>query len=116
MVAVIGSLVARHTIGIVRAPLVDDGRGNEKADWLNAVTTPSEGWAIDAGNTAEDLDGRDSDTAEWTIRGPFDADVRPTDRIDLLGVRCSIVGAVMRQPGPSDLTSHTILRLKQVAG
>lgn len=109
-------MVARHIIGVVRAPMVDDGRGNEKADWSKATTTPSEGWAIDAGNTVEDLDGRDSDTAEWTIRGPFDADVRPTDRIDLLGARCSIVGAVMRQPGPTDLTSHTILRLKQVTG
>lgn len=112
----ISGLVAQHTIGVVRAPIIDDGRGNEKADWPNAVTTPSEGWAVDAGNTAEDLDGRDSDTAEWTIRGPFAADVRPTDRVELFGVRCSIVGAVMRQPGATDLTSHTILRLKNVAG
>lgn len=112
----IGGLVAQHTIGIVRAPIVDDGRGNETPDWSAAVTTPSAGWAIDAGNTAEDLNGRDSDTAEWTIRGPYAADVRPTDHVELLGVTCTIVGAVMRQPGPTSLTSHTILRLKRVDG
>lgn len=108
--------VASHTVQVVRAVMVDDGRGNESPSWGSASKTPSEGWAIDAGNTAENLDGRDSDTAEWTIRGPFNADVRPTDRIELLGATCSIIGAVMRQPGATDLTSHTLLRLKQVTG
>lgn len=109
-------MVARHTVGVVRAPIVDDGRGNAKSDWKNAIVTPSAGWAIDAGNTAENFEGREADTAEWTIRGPYAADVKPTDRIDLLGVRCKIIGAVMRQPGPTALTSHTILRLQQAAG
>ena len=112
----IGGTVDRHTIGVVRAPMIDDGRGNPKADWKNATVTPSEGWASDVGNTAENLDGRDSETAEWTLRGPFAADVRASDRIDVLGVRCTITGAVMRQPGATDLTSHTILRLKRVDG
>lgn len=112
----IGGLVARHTIQIVRAPVIDDGRGNETEDWPNAVDTPSKGWAIDAGDTTENQDGRDSTTAEWTLRGPYAAEVRSSDHVKVLGVECEIVGAVLRQPGPTPRTSHTILRLRSVTG
>lgn len=112
----IGGRVARHTIVIVRAPLVDDGRGNQIPDWGNATRRDSQGWAVDAGDTTENLDGRDSTTATWTIRGPYAVDVVATDHVELLGVECEIVGAVLRQPGPSERTSHTILRLRSVTG
>lgn len=112
----IGGRVARHTITITRAPLVDDGRGNMTADWANATSSPSEGWAVDAGDTTENADGRDSTTAQWTIRGPYGADVVASDHVTLLSVECEIVGAVLPQPGPTPGTSHTILRLRSVTG
>jgi hypothetical protein len=107
----------RHTVIVKRPVMVDDGRGNTVVDFTDATSTPSDGWAIDAGNTTEDNDGRDSDTAEYTIRGPFTADVLPFDHVLMLGLpEMEIVGAIMRQPGPTSLTSHTILQLKQVDG
>jgi hypothetical protein len=112
----IGGLVARFEITVIRPSFVDDGRGGQVEDWNNATRTGSAGWAVDAGDTSEDLDGRSSTTAHWTIRGPFAADVRATDHVGLFGDECEIVGAVLRQPGPSTMTSHTILRLRRVTG
>lgn len=107
----IGGLVARHTITVVRAPLVDDGRGNRTRDWTAAVDLERPGWAIDSAGTAEDDTNRDGSSTEYTLRGPFAADVAATDRVRLFGDLYLIDGGVLRQPGPSPLTSHTILRL-----
>lgn len=112
----IGGLVARHTVEIVRPTFTESGRGNQVADWENATRVESRGWAVDAGDTTENLDGRESTTAQWTIRGPFGADVRPSDHVVLLGIECEIVGDVLRQPGVTASTSHTILRLRNVTG
>lgn len=109
-------MVAHHPIVVVRAPWVDDGRGNTTPDWANATETPSLGWAVDAGSTVEDESHRDGSAVEYTIRGPFTADVLATDRVRLLGGLFQISGGVMRQPGPSSLTSHTILRLTAWSG
>ena len=112
----IGGAVARHRIEVVRAPLVDDGRGNKTRDWANATETPLTGWAIDAGSTVEDETNRDGSAVEYTIRGPYAADVAAADRVRLLGGLYKITGGVLRQPGPSALTSHTILRLTKWSG
>lgn len=110
------SVVRRHTITVIRAAESEDRRGNLTRDWANATRAASKGWGIDAGNTTEDGDGRDGIAAEYTIRGPFTADVVASDRVELFGVEFNIEGAVLRQPGPSPVTSHTIVRLKRVDG
>ena len=107
----IGGRVARHAIVVVRAPLVDDGRGNLAADWDAATETPSEGWAVDVGASGEDSVNRDGASIEYTIRGPLDADLRHTDRVRLLGGLFVVDGAVGRQPGISPATSHSVARL-----
>lgn len=107
----IGGLVARHSIDVLRAPLVDDGRGNMTRDWPNVKEHTVRGWAVDAGATLEDEANRDGAAAEYKLYGPFAADVEPTDRVRLFGSLFTIIGGVSRQPGPSPLTSHTILRL-----
>lgn len=112
----IGGPVARHTVGIIRAPKIDDGHGNEDFDWGEQAETESHGWAVDAGATAEDTTNRDGDSIEYTLRGPYRADVLATDRVRFEGDVFLIEGAVMRQPGPSALTSHTIIRLIRWAG
>ena len=112
----IGGLASRHTVDIIRGTEVDDGRGGTIIDMSSATRTPSEGWAVDAGDTTENVDGRDSTTVHYTIRGPLTADVRPADQIDLFGIDHEIVGGVLRQPGPTPRTSHTILRLRSVTG
>lgn len=107
----IGGLVARHTIGVVRAPLVDDGRGNKTRDWSQASEHESAGWAIDVGATGEDNVNRDGESVEYTIRGPIGADLLASDRVRLLGGLYRVEGAIGRQPGVSAATSHCVARL-----
>lgn len=107
----IGGLVARHTIEVIRAPEVDDGRGNLTRDWANATATTIPGWAVDAGSTVEDEQNRDGSAVEYTIRGPHNADIRATDRVILFGTTHQITGGILRQPGATALTSHVIVRL-----
>lgn len=107
----IGGRVARETILIARAPLVDDGRGNETRDWDNAVPAVSHGWAVDTGGTQDDPINRDGASVAYVLRGPFDAPVDKDDHVSVLGGVFKIDGAPLRQPGVSPLTSHTILRL-----
>lgn len=112
----IGGRVARHEIVVVRAPLVDDGRGNKARDWSLATETPSPGWAVDFGASGEDSVNRDGASIEYTIRGPFDADLLHTDRVRLLGGLYTVEGAVGRQPGVSAATSHSVARLVRWEG
>ena len=112
----IGGPVARHTLTVRRAPLVEDDRGNQERDWANAEETPIPGWALDAGNTSQDLQNRDGSSVEYTARGPFNADVQGSDRVLYAGDVYEITGGVRRQPGPSALTSHSILLLTRWNG
>lgn len=112
----ISGVVARHTITVVRAPLVDDGRGNRARDWPNAAEHTLGGWAIDTGGTTEDESNRDGSSTEYLLRGPIEADVVATDRVRLFGALFHINGGVLLQPGPTALTSHAILRLTRWEG
>ncbi|MGK9222066.1 MULTISPECIES: hypothetical protein [unclassified Microbacterium] len=107
----IGGLVARHTITRKRPVMVSDGRGGQEPDYTTTTDVDLPGWAVDAGNTVQDLTNRDGDSIEWTLRGPFTADIDRRDLVTLFGQDYQIEGAVRRQPGPSALTSHTIVQL-----
>lgn len=107
----IGGIVARHTIGRERPAMVDDGRGSVEADFTDATLVELPGWALDAGATSADLQNRDAAAVRWTARGPFAADIERHDRITVFGETFKIDGAVVRQPGPTPRTSHTILVL-----
>lgn len=112
----IGGQVDRHTIVVRRAPLVDDGRGNEARDWSAAVDIDSRGWAIDTSGSADDTANRDGASNTYTLRGPFTADVRATDRVVLFGEEFLISGSVQRQPGVTAMTSHTLIVLNRWEG
>lgn len=112
----IGGLVARHSLIRERPHLVDDGRGGERKDFTGVIGVELPGWALDAGATTKDAEHRDGAEIVWTARGPFSADVERHDRITVFGEQYQIDGAVVRQPGPSLLTSHTILLLKRWEG
>jgi hypothetical protein len=114
---VIGGLAAKHTLGRHRPVMVPDGRGGEEATWPNPADPAAlPGWALDAGNTLEDTQNRDGALIQWTARGPYAADVERHDHIIVFGEEFEIDGDVRRQPGPTDLTSHTILLLKRWVG
>ena len=110
------SRVFRHTIDVIRAPAAEDRRGNTTRDWGTATETPIPRWAIDTEESGDLGDGRTGSTSRWVIRGPYEADIVASDRVRLLGILCEIDGDVLRQPGPSRRTSHTIVRLTRVEG
>lgn len=112
----ITGLTSRHTIQRERPTPVSDGRGGIEYDFSGAVLVDLAGWALDAGATVEDLQNRDGAEITWTARGPYGADVERHDRITVFGIQYRIDGAVRRQPGPTDLTSHTILALASWEG
>lgn len=112
----ISGLTTRHTIQRERPTATPDGRGGTDYDFTDAVLVDLPGWALDSGATVEDLDHRDGAQIEWTARGPYLADVERHDRVTVLGERYRIEGGVRRQPGPTGLTSHTILLLKRWEG
>lgn len=114
----IGGLTARHTLTRLRGVAVDDGQGGTETEWDDPDTLPIPGCAVDAGNTVEDLQHREGSSVEYTVRGPLNADVKPGDRMLLPWETdpFEVDGGVLRQPGPSDLTSHCIVRLKRWEG
>lgn len=116
MDAVITGVVARHTILRERPTFVDDGHGNTEPDFTDVQPVSLPGWAVDAGSTAEDEQNREGALIQYTIRGPLNADVETRDRVILMGDRYAIDGAVVRVPGPSAVTSHTIVQLKRWEG
>lgn len=112
----IRGLVARHSIGVLRPVRVDDGRGGVESDFSGSVEVTLQGWALDAGPTIRDDVNREGVEIVWTARGPLLADVERFDKVLVFGEEFMIDGAVLRQPGPSSLTSHTILALKRWEG
>ncbi|QTV79483.1 hypothetical protein [Microbacterium sp. NIBRBAC000506063] len=96
--------------------MVTDGRGGREPDFTGATSVDLDGWALDAGNTLADQQNRDGALIQWTARGPFDADIDRHDRITVSGEQFKIDGAVIRQPGPTAATSHTILLLAKWKG
>lgn len=109
-------MIFRHTITRLRGTQVDDGFGGVETDWTDPVATDLSGWAVDAGDTFEDVQHRDGVAVQYTLRGPFDVDIQATDRVSLFGETFIIDGGVLRQPGPSPVTSHTIIRLQRWEG
>lgn len=107
----ITGLTARHTLIGERPHRVPDGRGGEHNDFTGVIGVDLPGWGLDVGNTLRDAQNRDGAQVTWTARGPYTADVERHDRITVLGEQYQIDGAVRRQPGPTSLTSHTILLL-----
>lgn len=107
---------ARHTISRERPARVPDGRGGTRSDFTGAASVAIPGWSLDVGASARDMANRDGALIAWTARGPFEADVARHDRVTVYGEQFQINGAVLRQPGPSARTSHTILFLEKWEG
>ena len=109
-------LTTRHSLIGERPHRVDDGRGGDRADFTGIIGVVLPGWGLDAGSTTNDTKNRDGASISWTARGPYNADVERHDRITVLGEWYKINGAVVRQPGPTPATSHTILLLERWDG
>ena len=90
----------RDTITRLRAPVVLD-HGSPVADWDNATETVLTGWLLQPGASVEDLANREAVRVEWTVYGPYDADVIASDRIRLPSGDYAVVGEPERWKSPS---------------
>lgn len=109
------SAIFRHDIGVLRPTVVVDGSGDDKLVYPD-LATPTGGWAIDTTGTQEDTDGRSGTISRMTVRRRGAPVVLASDRLVWLGAVYEIEGDVQYQPGPSALTSHTIVSLKLAKG
>jgi hypothetical protein len=111
------SLIFNQTLERLRVEMTTDRHGNDvPGDWDSAAAVPMKLWAIDAGDTSEDIESREGSVVEYTARKRGEADLRDSDRIRYRGTVYQIEGAIRFQPGPSRLTSHTIVRLRRAEG
>lgn len=109
------SVIFRHDLGILRPTMGQDSHGNDALVYPE-LAAPTGGWAIDTTGTQEDTDGRRGTVERLTVRRRGEPVVLASDRIVWLGAVYEIEGGVQYQPGPSALTSHTILSLKLAKG
>lgn len=82
-----------HTVSVIRAPLVSDGKGGQRRDWPNATASSSSAWVQPVSST-EDTDGQDRIVARWRIFLPAGSDVLSTDRIGHAGDTYFVDGEV----------------------
>jgi hypothetical protein len=96
---------AKQTVTILRAPKITD-LGTEYADWPNQEEIPLTGCLVTPGATAD----------EQTLAAPFEADIRPDDRIKLPQGTFEIEGAPVHIESPTGRLNHTSAALKRYRG
>lgn len=103
---------AKETLTRLRAPLVMD-HGSMVSDWSAATSATLEGWSLQPGASAEDLQNREAVRVDWTAYGPYDADVTATDKIRLPSGDYSVIGEPERWKSPTGRVSSTKLLLQR---
>lgn len=108
---------ATHTVAIVRAPLVSDGRNDMVRDWENATVTDVPGCVELPLTSDEVIRGRDAEMGSRRELLPAGTDVEGTDRIRLDGGRdFEIVGEPLPWTSPTGLLSHVEILIKRWEG
>ena len=92
-----------HSVTVIRAALVSDGKGGQRRDWTSTTATSSSAWVQPVSST-EDTDGQERVVARWRIFLPAGADVLSTDRIGFSGDTYFVDGEV--QPWDSGTGPH----------
>lgn len=99
----------------VRAPLADDGHGNDAPDWDNAATSTLSGCRFQPISVDEALEHRFEAHIEARLLGPSGMDVTFLDRITYGGVTYEVVGPPMSNRSPTGAAAHTELLLRRVS-
>lgn len=80
-----------HDITVLRAPVVTDRYGNDRADWPNATRTTVKGRLTrPAGERI--VDGRDALVEQWVCYLPSDVVISGRDRIEFDGITFEMDG------------------------
>jgi hypothetical protein len=111
------SVIFNHPLQRLRVEVEQDRHGNDvPGSWDGAQPVAIGLWAVDAGDTDEDVDAREGTVVEYTVRKRGRADLVESDRVVWDGDVYAIEGAIRWQPGPTSRTSHTIVRLRRAEG
>ncbi len=70
----------RHTVTLLRAPVVTSTYGNQGRDWSLATETPSPA-SVQWANSSEDVSGENRVTTRMKLYLPHGTDLDPTDRV-----------------------------------
>ena len=88
-----------ETVIRLRAPLatdsyavVDGAPVATERDWDNATELLFDAAVADSGSVEPLLDGREPVDSDFTLYGPPDNDILPTDRLIIRGLTCNVVG------------------------
>lgn len=103
---------ANETITRLRAALVLD-HGSMASDWSAPDEVTIQGWSLQPGASAEDLQNRDAVRVDWTAYGPYDADVSAADKIRLPSGDFGVIGEPERWKSPTGRVSSTKLLLQR---
>ena len=103
-----------HSVSVIRAPLVSDGKGGQRRDWPAATSTPTSAW-VQPVSSIEDTDGQDRIVARWRIFLPTGADVLSTDRVGFAGDTYFVDGEVQAWDSASG-PHHAEAFLRRVSG
>ena len=87
---------ATRTVTRLRAPLRDDGRGNQIPDWPHAVAENIAGCSVQPGGTSENLKNRHTVEVAYSIIMPADTDILATDHVRIDGADFAVVGEPAR--------------------
>jgi len=106
----------RDTITVLRAPLVDDGYGNQVPDWSNPSRTEVTGCRLQPERAADYVLDREAVTTRWRLFAPASIDLRSTDRVEHNGVVYEVDGSPERWPSPTKRLAHVEVLLRRTEG
>lgn len=104
-----------HSVTVIRAPLVADGKGNQRRDWSAATSTTTAAWVQPVSSDEQNLN-QERVVARWRIFLPPTADVVATDRIDHSGAVFQVDGEVQTWDAGSGAAHHREALLMRVVG
>jgi hypothetical protein len=113
------SLLTADAATVLRAPYVTDKYGNTttQRDWANAVRSPLNGVSFQPDASTEATGDRGSVVTGYRLitRRGMDADILPTDRIEVYGMTLEVDGEIGRYRTGGRI-HHVEVRLKKVSG
>jgi len=106
----------RDSATVIRAA-AKSARGSTVPDWENASEHELARIQVTAAATQQDRDGRVVNVADsFTLRAPYDADVRPGDRVRYGGETYEVDGEVFHSKSPTGRVSTTRCALRRWEG
>ena len=106
----------KDAVTVVR-PASKTVRGSTVPDWDNATEHELTRIQVTAAATQQDRDGRMVNVAESrTLRAPYDADVRPGDRVVFEDETYEVDGEVFHSKSPTGRVSTTRCKLRRWNG